>query len=618
MNVPELSQLTEFSEQLTTNDIGKFRVQLNLPTALFQVTGGVQFLIAMKKWGNLNPYAFYQALLSIRPDLVPIAMQIPWLCNANENEDSSEQLSIKTLITLLKTELTVDNLSLIYVSISTEIEESIDFETTLNKLLEKGYIQTDLKALSILLLQIKRDDIRRKLEEYQSVLYNLNENEFQFKFKNVLRTMVKEIINWISSLKLFMEGQNKLVKQMLGKDKAVSLSHIYIELTIVKEEPKEINYEDETTYNEIAFLREIARSKGKQSVDFTKELMTYKSVKPEIWCLIGNPGCGKTFLAKRTALRFSQNELTNISYTIAIPCSNTDWHNMESTRLEEDRTITAEFVQEWLCIGLPIASEWPKDLSKHLTKSDGEGLLLIIDGLDEFTKKVPFEKTLLYSLLTRQSLHRSNIILTTRPGAWTDISSKHELKVDRYYQVLGFSPENRDLYFEKQIVSEYRLNECKRLLERYEEMRQIALIPVNASLFAALLKDESVSIHTLTQLYDELTCYLIRRQLCRMGLEELAEVTNIQLFHPYVKHCLHSIGLIALGGVYRRELTSTDKVSHAIYHVETESHCIGLAHEFHKKEAVGLVTKVWRFAHLTMQEFTSALFLRSTCGPISA
>ena len=135
---------------------------------------------------------------------------------------------------------------------------------------------------------------------------------------------------------------------------------------------------------------------------------------------------------------------------------------------------------------------------------------------------------------------------------------------------------------------------------------------MNASLFAALLKDESVSIHTLTQLYDELTCYLIRRQLCRMGLEELAEVTNIKLFHPCVKDCLHSIGLIALGGVYRRELTSTDKVSLTIDHVETESHCLGLAHEFHKREAVGVVTKVWGFAHLTMQEFTSAVFLRST------
>ena len=67
---------------------------------------------------------------------------------------------------------------------------------------------------------------------------------------------------------------------------------------------------------------------------------------------------------------------------------------------------------------------------------------------------------------------------------------------------------------------------------------------------------------------------------------------NIQLFHPCVKDCLHSIGLIALGGVYRREFTSTDKVSLTIDHVETESHCLGLAHEFHKREAVGVVTKV--------------------------
>ena len=400
---------------------------------------------------------------------------------------------------------------------------------------------------------------------------------------------------------------------MLGDDETVSLAHAFVDLTIIKQKPRPVKVEDETTFNEIAFLRKIANKEIEIfPVDFTEELKTCKAETPEIWNLIGNPGCGKTFLAQRTALRFSQYELTQIGYSIAIPCRNTDWHNMESTRIEEDRTITAEFVQEWLCIGLPVASEWPKDLSKHLAKSDGEGLLLIIDGLDEFTKKVPFEKTLLYLLLTRQSLHRSNIILTTRPGAWTDISSKHELKVDRHYQVLGFSPENRDLYFEKQIVNEYRLNECKRLLERYDEMRQLALIPVNASLFAALLKDESVSIHTLTQLYDELTCYLIRRQLCRMGLEELAEVTNIQLFHPCVKECLHSIGLIALGGVYRRELTSTDKVSLTIDHVETESHCLGLAHEFHKREAVGIVTKVWGFAHLTMQEFTSAVFQRST------
>ena len=463
------------------------------------------------------------------------------------------------------------------------------------------------------MVAVGRNDLENKLKAFQSAFIQMEDELFIFEFKKELKLLVKEIAEWMLSLKQYLTMRYSKVTQMLGDDETVSLAHVFVDLTIIKQKPRPIKVEDETTFNEIAFQRKIANKEIEIfPVDFTEELKTCKAETPEIWNLIGNPGCGKTFLAQRTALGFSQCEVTQISYSIAIPCRNADWHNMESTRMEEDRTITAEFVREWLCIGLPVASEWPKELSKHLTKSDGEGLLLIIDGLDEFTKKIPFEKTLLYLLLTRQSLHRSNIILTTRQGAWTDISSKHELKVDRHYQVLGFSPENRDLYFEKQIVSAYRLNECKRLLERYDEMRQLALIPVNASLFAALLKDESVSIHTLTQLYDELTCYLIRRQLCRMGLEDLAEVTNIQLFHPSVKECLHSIGRIALGGAYRRELTSTDKVSLTIDHVETESHCLGLAHEFHKREAVGIVTKVWGFAHLTMQEFTSAVFLRST------
>ena len=63
-------------------------------------------------------------------------------------------------------------------------------------------------------------------------------------------------------------------------------------------------------------LRKIARKQIKNKpINFTEELITYEAGKSEIWCLIGNPGCGNTFLAKRTALRFSLAELTNISYS---------------------------------------------------------------------------------------------------------------------------------------------------------------------------------------------------------------------------------------------------------------------------------------------------------------
>ena len=419
---------------------------------------------------------------------------------------------------------------------------------------------------------------------------------------------------WEKNLKEFSQIQHGTIQQMLGDDELVDLKGVLIDLTILKQKPRAINFEDETTYNEIAYLRKITNKEVKITpVDFTNELLSYEPTKQEIWCLIGNPGCGKTFLAKRTALRFSSSELMGIKYSISIPCRNTDWHAMESTRYENELEMETEYICKWLCLGLPKGPTWSKDLAKHITESDGNGLLMIIDGLDEFTKKVPFGKTFLCALLTRQFLTKSNILLTSRPGAWTSISSVHNLKITRFYKVLGFSPKNRDLYFQKQITNESKLKECVSLMKRHDEMEQLSLIPVNASLFAALLKGEAASsINTLTKLYYELTLYIIRRELTRMGLQTYSRISEISNFHEDILTCLYKIGFIALLGVSNRDLSSEENVTLNLEQEEYTCQCLGLVHEHYRKESIGFMKQVWTFVHLTMQEFVSALYLEHT------
>ena len=634
----ELSALTELSRELTATDCIRIRNAIGLPEGLSEeAKEGFLFLIAFKQWRGHRPDRFYTILRDIHPELITIACKIPWLCVSSHSDveyEEEEKISIKSLIDLLKTEITKGQWVAIYMVVAGETSVNIGFQETLEMLLDKGLIHSDLTQLSQIMEVIQRNDIVEKLRVFQRAFSRMEEGEFESKFKREVNNQAKEMAQWEGKLKHFALTQYCKVQQMIGKDKPVSLSEVYVDLTILKQEPREINMEDETTYNEIAYLRKIANKQVEiNPIDFTKELKEYKArksityktkypevgkwksykQKPEIWCLIGNPGCGKTFLTKRTALRFSSSELTGIQYSISVACRNTDWHTMESTRYEEEKKVESEFIQKWLCLGLPVASDWSNDLAKHLHRTDGEGLLLIIDGLDEFTKKVPFKDTILCLLLTRQTLIQSTIILTSRPGAWTDISSSHELKIDRFYQVLGFSPENRDLYFQKQISDEHKLKACWELMERHDEMKQLSLIPVNASLFAALLKgDESTSINTLTKLYYELTLYMIRRELSRMGLKEFSRVAQISYLHEDILDCLYKIGFIAFLGVANRDLASEENVPLIMGQEEYACQCLGLAHEHYRKESIGLMKKVWTFVHLTMQEFVSALWLEHT------
>ena len=152
MAFDEICALSDLTNQLTAEDIKQIKNEIGIPEGLCEdITLGYNFINAMKQWNGRDPYKFYLAIQHIRPDLLVIACDIKWLCLASPIEFQEEELSMKTLINLLRHEISKEKLTLIYIAVTNESIENISFEITLNKLLESGYIQKDLQNLTKIL-----------------------------------------------------------------------------------------------------------------------------------------------------------------------------------------------------------------------------------------------------------------------------------------------------------------------------------------------------------------------------------------------------------------------------------------------------------------------------------
>ena len=235
---------------LDSSDKSKLKLLLKVPLALFEVEDGENFIFALKQWSGHNAFNFYQSLQNVRPDLVMIASKVPWLCCSIENEEVEEVeegFTINSFINFMKAELTIGIQKMILIAHFKKAEEPINIEITLAKLLDEGLIKRNLEELSIIMADIRRNDLINKFKGYQRAFCQMEEEEFLFKFRNALKSAEKQVEEWKNYLKQYTKLQNIKVKQMLGKDDSVYLADVFVELTIVGQAPRAVNYEDETT-----------------------------------------------------------------------------------------------------------------------------------------------------------------------------------------------------------------------------------------------------------------------------------------------------------------------------------------------------------------------------------
>ena len=619
INIEEIKAMKELVNGLTSANVHLLQEILSIPPAIVETTGtnALNFLNALKfEIKDLKPSRFIQALETIqRPELIPLTRKIAWL-NVGSTKAAYISTPFESFVTMLKEGVESAQWKLIIgTGLSEKVSSEVDFVTAFKRCIEGDLVKPDLEILCGIMKAVNRHDIVQDIQKYSNVFQGMNKNEFHNKLMNELECEEKaDHENWSNALRAYVKQQNKKVSILLDEEENFLLEHVYTPLTVVKEELANLKVGEDTTLNEIAFLKSMSDNvKRLETVDFIPLVSSLDSNEPEVLILIGNPGSGKTFLCNYLALLYGTYELNNFMYVLSVPCRNEEWHKMEKWREENEIEIGEEFVQKWLSLEMPMGIRWSKSLAKHLTKIGGEGLLLIIDGADEFIRDVPFKTTLLYFLLQKRILNRATVLVTSRPGAWNEIREEHgqELKVDSNFQVLGFSPEDRDSYFEKRIITEAKLRDTKELFFRHDEINQLSLVPVNASLFTSLFNaTNNILSQTLTHLYSALILYIVRRQLSRMGLKKLTRVERVAQFHPSVLECMGFIGKEAYEGIFHRELSCREEdIAIRVDSREYKTERLGLMQVQVKLSKLGHRVNVWTFAHLTLQEYMAAVYL---------
>lgn len=183
-----------------------------------------------------------------------------------------------------------------------------------------------------------------------------------------------------------------------------------------------------------------------------------------------------------------------------------------------------------------------EQISDIIIRTDGDGLLLVIDSFDEFPiTYLKFDSTFLYQILKRQVLAKSTVLITSRPGAWNQLLRGYssEFVFDYSWQLLGFSPDQREQFIHA-ILKPEKAASCQLFLSTKPELDLLSLVPVNLSLITALVNSavSLAGINTLTDVYTRLVVFTLDSELRRndkttLGILQLQDIPHdmMQIFN---------------------------------------------------------------------------------------
>ena len=285
----------------------------------------------------------------------------------------------------------------------------------------------------------------------------------------------------------------------------------------------------------------------------------------------------------------------------------------EALRVSSTSSFEREEAQEARCLEDLLPCDTTINVMELLAAiGKGEGMLIVCDGFDELPREQRQEGSVYVDLLKGRLLPEATIIVTSRPSVSAELWSLCQHNIDRHLEVIGFTKKDIERYAESVFTGDILAGFLSYITSN-PPIYGMMYIPLNA-VFVALIYQDNYDTDTpypttMTQLFDTLTCGLIRRHLVSTHQvpseycmpPSLQRTEDIYKLPPLVAQQLLQLARAAYESLCKKRYVFTD-LGEDFEHLGTMK----------KTTSVNNFTGPgcsYSFHHLTLQEYLTALYI---------
>ncbi len=317
---------------------------------------------------------------------------------------------------------------------------------------------------------------------------------------------------------------------------------------------------------------------------------------PKLVIIKGAPGVGKTTLSWELCRRWSLGKIWR------------DYSLVVLLRLRDKSTHKTNNLVDLFECGDESRSQ---KVSSEVSQSEGEGLLFILEGLDEFPQALRETKDcVIMKLIHGKLLPASTVVITTRPWA-VSVGCGH--RIDQQIVILGFIGKQVQKYID-QAIKDGAPDGLRTYIAANPQIHSAMYNPLCARIVIQVYMEwhdekHNVFPNTRTELYTAYSSVLLKRYLTDNPVQEKWNGDLHDLPQSLQPHFFH-LCQIAHKGIVQNK-------NQLIFYeddIPEGSTTLGFMNSVHPlyQSITKTASPSYNFIHLTLQEFLAALHIWKT------